>query len=346
MNFKGLLLIATCWSSVAFAVGIGGVDGGGGVGVRCPAGSGAPKNFELLDLQEARINGLVVTQNPQSLDTAANLVADLLGVHNWVPDDAPLGDLETSYLGIIQPILSEQSYQGLNIQIVGNLPLSTDIGTYQILPGCQLEQVAYFDDTTSTLSIAANWDDLDWLDRAALVTHELTYLAERQKALEYYAVGGNMTSVRARAFVGQLFSTSSVDPLAASIPSSGYANCASGNNDPNPTGFFAWDDGAGNVTATFETIIGYDSLYQMKASFVGVSLSQLLQNGSAGGVNVSAPLQFMNEPDAPSFIVQITMSQQNRLQFQLFEVQSTGPAPVSPTQMFSCYVPTPVTGAP
>jgi len=164
-------------------------------------------------------------------------------------------------------------------------------------------------------------------------------MQERQKALEYYAIGGVMTSVRARAFVGQLFSTTGVVPLADSIPASGYAECFSLSNDPNPTSFFVWDDGAGNVSAVYRGIIGYRSLYQIKASYPGVSLKNFLNTDTTGGVDLSAPLQFLGEPDAPSFLGQIA-TVQGRLMFQLFQEQSGGPAPVSPAQMFSCYVPT------
>src|SRR5437879_2506817 len=105
---------------------LGGVDGGGGVGVRCATSTGAPKSFELLDLHEARLNGLQVTYNPKSEREAVDLMATLFANVQWTPFLSESISQYQSYLAYgLKPLFdgTTNSSGYFPIQFVASLPL-------------------------------------------------------------------------------------------------------------------------------------------------------------------------------------------------------------------------------
>lgn len=321
----------------------GGVDGGGGIGVRCATSTGAPKSFELLDLHEARLNGLQVTYNPQVEGDAVDLMATLFANVQWTPFLSESISQYQSYLAYgLKPLFdgTTNSSGYFPIQFVASLPLSTDVGAHKIMPGCSLEQIAFFDDEAGVLNVAANWTDLDWLNRAALISHEFVYRGDRNYGMEYIGAPGGMTSVRARGFVGQLFSIEGIIPHADSLPPSGYAICDSGSKDwYNRTYFYVFDDGLGNVSAVIDSIQGRNSAYQMKSSFSGVTLKDLLTH-AGNKLSFSGALTFSGEPDVPSFVLKFAGENDGGIYtFNVFEDESGNPAPVMATQMIQCFKP-------
>jgi hypothetical protein len=227
------------------------------------------------------------------------------------------------------------------IKYVQSLPLSSDVGNYRIMPGCQLEQIAYFDDSTATLSIANNWNELDWVDRSALIAHEISYYLDRRYAMEYFAQNMGMTSERARAFVGKLLSSTAIKPHADSIPTSGFAKCSdSENNGADSTYGYFFDDGSGNVVGVFTVIHGHDSVYQLKTAFPGVAVGALtdLNNGVASS---EAPLEFSGEVNPPAFSLRISKTAGSAVAFDLLETKMGVQVPLAPTQTLNCWFPQP-----
>lgn len=338
------MVFGITFANYAFAT-VGGVDGGGGIGVRCAHGSGAAKQFELLDLHEARLRGVQVSHSPRSEDEATALASRLFVNLFWNPDTIPIQEYDSLMFEILKPFLAGKDWQGplgadsgYSIQLVQSLPLSDDAGNYNTMPGCQLEQIAYFDDTTKTLAIANNWHDLDWLDRAALISHEMAYLMNRRSGMEYFGQNIKMTSERARFFVGDLYSPLGVIAHADSIPSPGFAKCSDReSSDGNMTYAYVYDDGAGNTLAVFNVIHGHDSPYQMKASFAGLTPNALTDESQA--VNASATLTFSGEPNAPTFILRMTKSPGSEINFDVLQEQSGVLTPVAPTQFMNCWFP-------
>jgi hypothetical protein len=89
MKFRYFACLLLCsMTSSAFA----GKEGGGGIGVRCLESSHSPKAFELLDLHEARLAGLSVPSNPQTVQDAIALTNDLLAAQLWTPEKFGLVD--------------------------------------------------------------------------------------------------------------------------------------------------------------------------------------------------------------------------------------------------------------
>ncbi|MCJ8277054.1 MAG: hypothetical protein HRT44_04465 [Bdellovibrionales bacterium] len=183
----------------------GGVDGGGGIAVSCPD----TDELELLDIHEARLSGLYFSNDPQSKNESMDRVARLFAQHFWNPDTIDMAD----YIALLRQNAVELIYDGgvvddgMEVVFGPKLSLSPDVGTYKIKEGCSLEQVAYFDDKAQILKIYKdNWQRLSWLDKAALVTHEIIYLMERTDSLESFANGQKkVTSENTRTFVGRLF---------------------------------------------------------------------------------------------------------------------------------------------
>src|SRR5665213_1823356 len=247
----GLATVILVQISQSDAASAGTRDGGGGIGVRCPQGTGAPKDFELLDLHQARLDGVKVSYDPQMESDAVDLSTTLFANHIWYPATITVTELKQKLAGWFVPIFNGQDWTDpddgtvYHFQYVQSLPLSNDIGNYHIAPGCHLEQIAYFDDVANTLSIASNWDELDWLDRSALASHELVYFLDRREGMEYFGTNTIMTSEKSREFIGGLFSEVGIKSYSDSIPASGFAQCAdTGSNAADATAIMgAFDNG-------------------------------------------------------------------------------------------------------
>lgn len=331
MKYLVIALLLTISAQASATVGTR--DGGGGIGVRCG------ERLELLDLHEARLNGLKNPYSPQSEKETIDDVTTLFGNLMWVSFNGSHEEYKSALTTLITPMFDGGSVDDLyKVKYVDSLPLTDDVGKYKIRPGCHLEQIAYFDDTISTLFIAKNWRELDWIDRGALVMHELVYYADRRNAMEYFEDNIKMTSVRARAFVGHLFSTATITPHSDSIPNSGYAVCSDTKNDDNDLTFgYFYDDGKGNLSSVMVSIHGRDSVYQMKATYPGVSLSSLMDVNKS--IGQEAPLVFSDENDAPEFKLRISRMAGKPVSFDILESKWGEPVPIASSQDFECWFP-------
>lgn len=133
---------------------MGVINGGGGVGVRCGS------NLEMLDLYEARRSGLTPLPLPTSQNAAATMLAGAIAKHFWNIETILPIEFEKELLkNIILPIFEGRAFLNYetekmeNVKFVDALPLSNDFGKYKLPTGCQLEQIAFFSDAKTELSI-------------------------------------------------------------------------------------------------------------------------------------------------------------------------------------------------
>ncbi len=335
-TIKSLFLLSLILSCAAYA---GGVDGGGGIGVRCNG------NLELLDLHEARMRGLQFDLAPVSEEDAIKLTAELIAKHYWNRDTIPLDEhiqgLADMLIGPIfkgEPWTDPSNSQTNQVHFGPPLTLSDDIGIYHTMPGCDLVQVAYFSDSENTLKISqSEWDRMSWLERAALVAHELIYFMDRRESLENFGLpDGRMTSERARRFVGDLFSETSLTPKIDSVPEMGYLKCSAvAESEDNAFSYFYAFNSPTGLSAVFNVMYGRSSAYQTKASFQGINISDLA-NDNLESIESDALLVFSDEANTPTIELRIYRSSGAALHFQAYVYQSGRPVPMGEPQKVNC----------
>ncbi len=283
------VFLCSVLSSLAFA----GQEGGGGVAVRCG------NSLELLEVHEARLAGVKLRASPANEMEAITMVSGLTGKAFWTPEFDSLEE----YIAFGQGAIVEPMFQGREffasrdgeivmtpVIYVDNLPLANDIGSYQIAPGCRLEQVAYYTDGPATnLKIKkSGWAELDWLSRSFLVAHEFLYASQRQNlSLADISTGGlRKTSEWTRQYLINLFSADGVVGHSDGIPANGgYFECTS-SYDPsykNWTRFFLVDT-ANGLSFIIQDIQGVSDLYQLSSSISSLPLKELLDVKNGEGI--------------------------------------------------------------
>jgi hypothetical protein len=302
-----LILLLLLWSGLSVARPIEGTrDGGGGVGVRCPG-----KPIELLDLHEARLHGIHINEYPDAQAKAVELTSRLFATHMYKPHTFDL-DMFKKYISeqIVSPLFNGQNFvdeegKSVTIEFVDSLPLASDVGHYDIAADCSLEQIAFFYDQPHVLKIVrASWDAMDWLNKSMFGAHELVYLFNRQDSLENYDVPTDqITSEPTRRFVGLLFSVNGVTPRFAGAPELNFLLCSDADNQ---TVFNAYDSGDGEVTIVFDRLAGRSSSYEVTTKVQGTNISTWWQQHN--GPELTLPLNFVDEADAPSMSVKIQNS--------------------------------------
>jgi hypothetical protein len=304
-----------CFSAFAGGGGVG--DGGGGVGVRCSDPSGA-STIELLDIHEGRILGLAYEYSPQTNEEVANLAAKLFVSHFSEPVTHVQQMVQLFQWNMFLPAMRAEPFQILGIDFlniwrnegsatvsrVQSLNLSSDIGRVHIRPGCQLEQVAFFDDRTNILFLAENWNELDGLSKAAILLHEVIYLKNRHVGLEYAGTitPVYMTSERSRQLVGALLSTRGLLPRMAGVPEFDWIRCFSSFGGEHVTSIFFYPSGPKSLVAVVDQVSGYSSAFSARAEFQ-ISYDEFW--GTESAFDIKAPLQFYGEINAPAFNFEI-----------------------------------------
>lgn len=191
-------------------------DGGGGVGVRCPVLNGGTF-LETLDVHEAKLRSFKITNIPQSKEDAIELSSHLLAYHYF----SGVFKYVDQYKDFLRKRFVEKMFNGEPIppfddgkwiyqKDVEKLELSNDYGKYLLDPKCNLVQIAYFDDDISTLLINKKlFNQMNFLNQAVLMTHEIIYFLDRNypSLHDDFDPKTPRTSEVSRFFVGKLFST-------------------------------------------------------------------------------------------------------------------------------------------
>lgn len=252
----------------------GTINGGGGAGLRCGG------KLEVLDLYEARRAGLALVSTPQTAKDAVALISWRFAKHFWNPETVPLAkhsaSLASDVIGPMMeghPFKNHQTGKEEDVQFVESLPLSNDYGNYQVPAGCKIEQIAYFSDATTRLSIVRSaWQELDFLSKAFLIAHELIYMIDRRDGVATLVSGPKLhTSEVTRRFVTRLFGRQALPSKSDSLPTDGtLQSCSTQGPEAEATYFYAFKNtGKRETTFIFKTVLGRSSLYQMRADFEG-----------------------------------------------------------------------------
>ncbi len=277
-----IALLISLTSTFAFR---GTSDGGGGVGVRCG------NQLEVLDKYEASLRGLELVEEPSSLPGTARLISEKLGHHFWAPGRISSGPY-INHLNktVVTKFLNGESFYNsfmngrTQISYVNSLELSDDFGHYEIDDNCRLEQIAFFNDIENRLYIhLQRWNELSWLNKAFLVSHEIHYFMDRYKALDYVGMGGReVTSERIRKFVGNLYSVDGVESKYHGIPKISKYRCETNIDGQRPTMFYFFD-GEDGAEMAFSRIHGYSSSYKTKVELWDSTINEYLDFGHHGG---------------------------------------------------------------
>lgn len=209
----------------------GTINGGGGKGILCAKNN--TKSIEVLDLYEARVlYGLNIKHKPQTEDEALDLVIALITKHFWNPDTIPMGDFQK----IAKESFRKNFYNNIKFISAGQkLKLVNDSFEPLVEQGCEMVQIAVYYDESLLLVDKELWDQLDWLNKMALIAHEGFYFQDRQN--------GSTNSMASRKLVGQLFSEIGARPKAEGVPidSVKRARCYVSDNSIRYGYFYAYD---------------------------------------------------------------------------------------------------------
>lgn len=287
----------------------GTISGGGGTGIRCNG------QLELLDVFEARRDGLDLIKAPQSKLDAVNELSARFARHFWNPETIPMADYVASLANqLIAPILEGRNFTTDDkidrVRFVEQIDPTNDYGNVQWPKGCRPEQIAFFSDSTGELSIVrAAWDELDWLSRMALVIHELIYMQERRVGMKGLLAKVRLNdSASTRAFVGRLLSTRPLPTKSEGLPFSSNLwrceNVGAAREPERATYLYAFDSG-GRLTLNFKSLMGRQDVFQMRADFKTLTLASVLAK-DAGSVSESAPLVLVGDAANPEFVITVS----------------------------------------
>ncbi len=301
----------------------GTINGGGGIGIRCQG------KLELLDLYEARKSGLSLIKPLASQQQATIFVADRMARHFWNPDTIPHDEYAAGLRKYITtPIFEGKAFMNYgtekmeDVTFVNSLPLSNDLGKVEVPKNCGLEQVAYFSDSKTSLSIVeAAWNEMDWLSKSALVTHELLYLVDRRYGFENMKSNKPLyTSEQTRKIVGHLMSTTPFPTHSDGLPNRSLIETCSTDisvNDADITYFYAFENPTTkHLSLIFNQIYDYSSNYQMRADFQTI-LSDQVKEKSRGLLSETTALNFSGSGMDYGFKVNLSRANDGKLDIQV-----------------------------
>jgi hypothetical protein len=345
------LLVSTFVGSSSPASG-GGMEGGGGVGVRCGS------KLELLDLHEARLRGLKLVSTPDGFQSAIQTTSQKMGEHfYWYTWSEPQNAVDFYEEMVVRPMFQGRpvvntikcdeiqncEFQTAPVNYVSNLPLSTDIGSYNIAPGCSLEQVAYYyNDNNPRLEVVrSRWNELDLLSKSALVAHESIYYFDRDQNLRKLLENTKgQTSEWARRFVGELFSTQPPAKLMQGVPLDWKKRWVCGadlsETQIKQTRLILRED-ANGFTAFVEELYNTQDLYQITAKFLGANIGDFVTAISGEG-QVFTDLNFTNNLVPTQLKIGLSKKQNEPLKISLFTTRNGKTVQVQDTQELSCWI--------
>lgn len=306
---------------------IGGVDGGGGVAVRCNTEFFDQKEFELLDIHEARLSRMEFSHNPANEAEAIELAARLFAKQYWNPWTIPMEEyskvLEKTFFGPFFR-MEEMNFDEIHLKFKAQvgIPLSDDLGQFQVGPFCNLEQVMYWNDRENVIYYdPVKLQELDWLSRVALVIHELDYFIRRHSNYggmdDLIPVGSQpkISSELSREFVGKLLSNQGL-PGRVPLDVADWIGCSTSVNGKFSSSMIIFpSEREGFSEMSFVTIQGKHSPYRMNISFPTADIQDwklLEENFQAGGW-----LNFEGAQRSPPFYIRIVKDRGSRPRLQL-----------------------------
>lgn len=202
------LLIVALINPIAFA---GPSTAGGGWAVSCPVSPVEKSHIEMLDIYEGRqIDSMVIATASGSLETDYLASVERANLYQGHVADFE-GAKEKARLDLIRFFRRAQF-----VDLALNLPLALDLGHHSAIePNCRLIQVAHWDDESSAIIILRSaWDQMDSLNRAALVQHEVYY--------HFMRMLNDQNSGLARRTVAHMFAVEGVTPINTGLNNESY----------------------------------------------------------------------------------------------------------------------------
>ncbi len=347
-SFLFLIYFLLCQYSNSFAFVEGTRDGGGGVGVRCQTRNEIKSSLELLDLHEASIRNQLIMHNPLTEETAIQLTVNLFANHFWNPDTVPLAEYKKiltteiiSHLFRGESFMDFETKKTVKVEFVEDLALSKDIGTYHISKNCQLEQIAYFVDDVESLKISKKrWKELNWVNKAALISHELIYLMDRREGLENLNVFNPkiITSEQTREFIGTLFSNEKLTSKSDSLPKLNQLLWCLGKRDNYnfDSHFWAYENTKGGLTLIWSTVFGLGSMYQIKTELPKSKLKYFEEQNETE-FTILAPIEFVDEYiNRPNLSIEFHKQKNLPISIGLWQMDGTDSIPLGFSQYIKC----------
>ncbi len=242
----------------------GTINGGGGKGVLCL--NRGQQTYEVLDIYEGREHHkLKYSKEIRSEKEMVDTILDLLVRHfqNLFGSEKDLrAEIKKEF---IEPLLNSIKYTEKNqrLKFVGDdlSPLIAD--------NCKPIQLAIYYDEAVLLIDGNYWAKLNWLNRTALLLHELIYRLAREK--------GQVNSIQSRRLVGSMLSDTGAKPIVFGVPERGFIRCFAEAGDSFSTiNFDAYNlktDDFSGVEAVFYAMGLEVSLFHTSARFLGLHTS-------------------------------------------------------------------------
>lgn len=263
----GILTLTACLLSEAkeLSASSGGIgSSGGGHAVVCRNGDGSIKSAELLDIYEARRNGIKLRDavgdelgefkiyveylrhagndsRPVSADDLLEYTEDQRKFYNFVDADRPL-------------------------------PSTGDTGAHHPVPtGCAMEQLAVYHDDVHKIDVSLEiFTRLDSLNRVALFAHESNYFLYRRS--------GDVTSTLTRKVIATLFAQDLPQQEEEGVPMGVAKRCFSrSKNDAFQAMFYLYP----NTEYDGQTVLQFTNLFgRITLSPVRIYLDRMIRQSS------------------------------------------------------------------
>ncbi len=170
----------------------GTISGGGGKGVLCKNGTNT--SLEVLDLYEAKVlYGLNIKHKPQTQADAIDLAVELYTKH-FIQPSMNYDEFKMINRSLFEDFLSNIKFISVNKK----LKLINDSFEPIVEENCEMVQVAAYYDETVLIVDQNYWNQMDWMNKIGLISHEIIYYSNRKL--------GEKNSISSRRLVGALFS--------------------------------------------------------------------------------------------------------------------------------------------
>jgi hypothetical protein len=212
------------------------INGGGGKGALCT--KNGQTTLEVLDIYEGRqMHNLTYSTKLNSEEEMHNFIINKL-VNHFVP--SPDYDV-TEYL-------SPHFKKTLNDLILKNMRFTKDGQRLRqtndsheplVDSSCEIVQIAVYYDESTLIIDEDYWNQLSWLQRGALLMHEIIYFYARRS--------GEVDSVQTRKLIAFLMSDQGIKPVMGGLPDTTgqliqcYTQAGSGSQESIRTTFYAYN---------------------------------------------------------------------------------------------------------
>jgi hypothetical protein len=167
-----------------------GVVSGGGYAIVCNEDGATIPHVQLLDIYEGDLlTGFIMAESKGNL--AEDYFQSVKRAYAYQDSPYSAEERRDEILGSLEQMLSGVVF----LENPADLPVSKDLGSVPPIPdNCHIEQIAFYDGNLEKCYILqSRWNQLDSLNQAALLSHEIAY--------KYFRELGDKTSLLSRRLV-------------------------------------------------------------------------------------------------------------------------------------------------